>query len=90
MTEDQKAVSFSHKRLGQRAAIVFAGPAANFIFAIVVLAGLFMAVGRPMPQDFVEAGIGGVVEGSAADQAGLVAGDRILAVDGRRSPTSST
>jgi len=82
MTEDQKAVSFSHKRLGQRAAIVFAGPAANFIFAIVILAGLFMAVGRPMPQDFVEAGIGGVVEGSAADEAGLVAGDRIRAVDG--------
>jgi len=82
MTPDQKAVSFSHKRLGQRAAIVFAGPAANFIFAIIVLAGLFMVAGRPMPQEFVEAGIGGVVEGSAADQAGLVAGDRIRAVDG--------
>ncbi len=83
MTADQKAVSFSHKTLGQRAAIVFAGPAANFIFAIVILAGLFMAVGRPMPQDFAEAGIGGVVEDSAADQAGLMAGDRILAVDGK-------
>ncbi len=83
MTDEQKSVSFSHKTLGQRAAIVFAGPAANFVFAIIILAGLFMAVGRPMPQEFVEAGIGGVVEGSAADQAGLVAGDRITAVDGK-------
>jgi len=83
LSDAQKAVSFSHKTLGQRAAIVFAGPAANFIFAIVVLAGLFMAVGRPMPQDFGEAGIGGVVEGSAADEAGLLPGDRIMAVDGQ-------
>src|SRR5262245_62775590 len=33
MTPEERAVSFHHKRLGQRAAIVFAGPAANFLFA---------------------------------------------------------
>src|SRR5205814_6860410 len=37
----ERDVSFHYKRLGQRAAIVAAGPAANFAFAIVVLAVLF-------------------------------------------------
>lgn len=83
LTPEQEAVSFSHKTLGQRAAIVFAGPAANFIFAIIVLAGLFLVVGRPVPQDFAEVGIGGVLEDSAAAEAGLQPGDRILSVDNK-------
>jgi regulator of sigma E protease len=71
MTEEDKAVSFYNKTLGQRAAIVFAGPAANFIFAILVLAGLFCFLGQPYtPPD-----IGTVVESSAAERAGLKAGD---------------
>ena len=37
-------MSFHHKRLGQRVAVVAAGPVANFLFAIVVLAIFF---GRP-------------------------------------------
>src|SRR6202051_206500 len=37
MTEAERAVSFHHKRLPERAAVVSAGPIANFIFAIVVL-----------------------------------------------------
>ncbi len=39
--------SFHCKRLGQRAAIVAAGPAANFMFAMVLLAALFMTYGQP-------------------------------------------
>src|SRR6266702_4658207 len=46
MGPDERAVSFHHKRLGQRAAVVAAGPAANFLFAIVVLAILFATVGE--------------------------------------------
>src|SRR5580698_7884986 len=38
----EQQVSFHGKRLGQRAAIVAGGPLANFAFAIVVLALLFM------------------------------------------------
>ena len=45
LTKEEKKVSFYHKRLGQRAAIVFAGNAANFLFAIFVLAAVFMTVG---------------------------------------------
>ena len=62
MTEEDRAESFSHKSLGKRAAVVFAGPAANYLFAIVVLAGLFMAIGQP----YTPASVGTVVEGSAA------------------------
>src|SRR5919205_1005019 len=47
MTAAERDVSFHCKRLGQRAAIVAAGPIANFVFAIVVLATLFMTWGQP-------------------------------------------
>src|SRR3546814_5610662 len=67
MSEAERAVAFPHKRLGQRAAIVAAGPIANFIFAIVVLAGLFSILG----QHFTPAVVGEVVPGSAAEAGGL-------------------
>ncbi len=82
MSSEERAVSFSHKTLGQRAAIVAAGPAANFLFAAVVLALLFGGIGRPQDRPFAEYGIGEVREGSAAHAAGLKASDRILSVDG--------
>ena len=79
MTPEEQAVSFHHKRLGQRAAIVAAGPIANFLFAFVALAGLFTAVGLPMPLAFV----GEVQPESAAFEAGLKPGDRILSINGQ-------
>lgn len=78
MTPEEKAVSFKYKTLGQRAAIVFAGPAVNFIFAIAVFVVMFMSVGRPVTEPI----IGEVVADSAAAEAGLLAGDRILSIDG--------
>lgn len=75
--------SFPAKRVGQRAAIVAAGPAANFLFAIAALALLFMLNGRPVTPPVV----GGVEAGSPAATAGLLPGDRILEVDG--SPVAS-
>lgn len=77
-TPEEKAVSFGHKRLSQRAAIVVAGPAANFLFAIVVFALLFALVGQPYtPPD-----IGTVQPGSAAEEAGLKPGDIMRRIDG--------
>jgi regulator of sigma E protease len=78
MTEAEKAVSFHHKRLMQRVAVVAAGPIANFIFTLVVLALLFATVGQP----FTPAQVGKVQVGSAADAGGLKAGDTIVGIDG--------
>ena len=78
LTPAEEAVSFHHKTVGQRTAIVLAGPLANFAFAIVVLAVLYAAVGNPMPL----AAVGSVQPGSAADEAGLKPGDLILSIDG--------
>lgn len=80
MTEAEKAVSFRHKRVGQRAAIVFAGPAANFLFAITGLAIMFMVLG----QQVTEPVVGMVHEGMPAAEAGLKAGDRVVAINGTK------
>ncbi len=77
LTPEERAVSFHHKRLGQRTVVVAAGPVANFVFAIVILAGLFSIAGNPMTLSAV----GEVQPGSAAEQAGLQVGDRIVGID---------
>lgn len=79
LTPEEEAESFQRKSVGQRSAVVAAGPAANFLFAIVALAILFAAVGVPTPK----AGIGSVQEGSAAAQSGLQQGDLIVAIEDR-------
>jgi regulator of sigma E protease len=73
------------KPLYQRALVVAAGPLANFVLAIVILAGMFTVMGRAI--DVVEPVIGMVVEGSAAAQAGILAGDTIQSVDGQEMAT---
>jgi len=78
MSDEDCAVSFHHKRLGQRAAIVAAGPIANFVFAILLLAAMFGTVGTSAPL----AGVGTVMEDSPAAAAGFQVGDRIDSIDG--------
>lgn len=70
--------SFPAKSVWQRMAIVVAGPAANFIFAILAMTILFSVSGRP----FTPAEIGEVLPDSPAAEAQLLPGDRITAVDG--------
>lgn len=83
MSAADKKVSFFNKTIGQRAAIVFAGPAVNFIFAILLLAGLYMAVGQPYSPPV----IGGIVENGPAAQAGMLPDDRIVAINNNKVTT---
>jgi regulator of sigma E protease len=76
--EEQKAGLFHFKPLHQRAAVVAAGPVANFILAVVIFASVFMLIGRPISTPIV----GGVVAESPAEAAGFRAGDRIVSIDG--------
>src|SRR5207244_12346859 len=68
--------AFSTQPARRRAAIVFAGPAMNFVFAFVVYAVLFATVGAEMPSH--EARIGGVRAGTPAGHAGLKPDDPLL------------
>jgi len=83
MTAVEQDVAFHHKPVWQRAAIVFAGPAANYLLTIAALAVLFALVGQPT----VPTVVGEVKEGSAAEAAGIRTGDRILSINGQ--PTKS-
>ncbi len=74
----ERSVCFHHKTLAQRAAIIVAGPAANFILAIVLYAGLFVFVGQVHTPPVV----GSVIDKSAAANAGFIAGDRVISMDG--------
>src|SRR5258706_3230454 len=78
MTAEEQAVSFHHKRVGQRAAIVAGGPVSNFLFAILLLSVLYMTVGQPYTLPSVES----VQPDSAAAEAGLQPGDLVKSVDG--------
>jgi len=78
LTEEEKAVSFAYKTVGQRAAIVFAGPAINFIFAMLVLAVIAMSVGVPQ----IKVSVGEVMADSAAAAAGIEADDVLLKLNG--------
>jgi regulator of sigma E protease len=78
MTAAERAVNFHHKPLRHRAAVVVAGPLANFLFAIILFAGIFSIVGQPFTAPVVSE----VISDSPAERAGLMAGDRILEVGG--------
>lgn len=78
MSEEDRATAFIAKPVWQRAAIVAAGPIANFILSILIFASIFMVYGKPQLLPVVSA----VIEGSAAEAAGVKAGDRILSING--------
>ena len=68
--------SYLSKTVPQRFAIIVAGVVMNFLFAIVCAAGAYMyGVNEITPA------VGGVIPGSPAWEAGLLTGDRIVAID---------
>src|SRR6202023_2813699 len=78
MTEEERQGSFHHKKVGPRAAIVAAGPIANFLLAIVIFTCLFTFFGKPSTSARVDQ----VEAGSAAATAGFQVGDVGTAMDG--------
>lgn len=69
---------FYNKSVWQRMAVVVAGPAANVIFTFLVLYALLLGYGRyTLPANIDE-----VIDGGAAQAAGLQAGDLVVDVDG--------
>ncbi len=83
MSEDEKRGSFHHKKVGARAAIVAAGPIANFILAIVIFTCLFTFFGKPSTTARVDK----IEAGSAAAAAGFQVGDIVQSIDGSKIDT---
>lgn len=79
-TEAEKKVAFYTQPVAKRAAIVFAGPAINFIFAIIILTGLFSIQGQP----YIPPIVAKLVAGSPAEKASIRPDDKILEIDGRK------
>jgi regulator of sigma E protease len=79
---EERHLAFNHKSVWQRMAIVAAGPAANFILAILLFWGLLLQGERGLVP-IIES----VEPGSIAAQAGLEQGQQIVAIDGRPTPT---
>src|SRR6184192_3013523 len=79
MTEEERAGSFHHKKVGPRAAIVAAGPIANFLLAIVIFTCLFTFFGKPSTTARVDQ----IEAGSAAARAGFQVGDVVTTINGK-------
>ena len=80
MSPAEKSQSFVHQNVRSRAAVVAAGPIANFLLAIAIFAGIFMAVGKQTTSARVDT----VQAGSIAAVAGFQPGDLIVGIDGRK------
>jgi regulator of sigma E protease len=80
MSEAEKKDSFIFQPIRSRAAVVAAGPIANFILAITIFAVIFMTIGKQSTTARVDT----VQPGSAAQTAGFKPGDLVLAINGEK------
>jgi len=78
--EEDKNKMFANKSLPQRAAIIFAGPAMNYVFAFIVFVGLFWGLGEVV----VKPVIGSIMPDSAAEAAGLKIQDEIISINDKK------
>ncbi len=79
---EERSLSFAHKSVLQRFLIVLAGPLFNLLFTFFLFWVVFFAVGTPTAQDTTTIGV--VTKESAAEQAGIKKGDRVIAIEGKK------
>ncbi len=80
-------ISFTHKHVFKRMLIVAAGPAFNFLLAVLIAFAVFAISGTTERNYSVEPLIGDVNKEAPAEKAGLKKGDRVTAVDGTEVKT---
>lgn len=80
---EERNQTFQAKPVWQRFLIVLAGPATNFLFAILAFMAIFAAIGYPTAEPVVAQ----VGAGSPAAEAGIAPGDRIVSINGNRINT---
>ncbi len=85
MTESERRHSFFHQPVGRRAAIVAAGPLANFILAIVIFAAIFTVYGKQITSARVERGAAGFTRRRRGFQARRRGRSRSMAAASRAS-----
>ncbi|MCC6597383.1 MAG: RIP metalloprotease RseP [Alphaproteobacteria bacterium] len=83
MTPEERKKAFFSQPAWKRAAIVVAGPAINYLFAILILSFLFTFNGQPITPPSAAAIIGG----SSADRHGFLPHDKIISIDGKKIGT---
>jgi regulator of sigma E protease len=84
VSPDDLPYAFNRQRLAVRSAIVFAGPLANFLLAIVLYWIVFM-----LGETGMRPVLGSIVKGTLAEQSGFVEGDEIVSVGATETPTWS-
>jgi regulator of sigma E protease len=80
MAPEDRAHSFAGKGVAARAAIVAAGPIANFVLAIAIFTAIFSIYGR----ETMTARVDTIVAGSVAEKAGFQVGDVVVSIDGSK------
>ena len=80
MSDADRKDSFMFQPVRSRAAVVAAGPIANFVLAIAIFAAIFMTVGKQTTSARVDT----VQPASAAEAAGFKPGDLVTAINGEK------
>lgn len=80
LSDEEKKKAFPFQNPFKKLAIVIAGPGFNYLFAVLLYAGLFFAFGKITIPPIV----GEVMPEGAAAQAGIIAGDRIISINGEQ------
>lgn len=86
LSKEEKAMAFPLQKTWKKLLIVVAGPLFNYLLAVLIFIGIFFAYGRMVHPSVV----GGVIEGGAAAEAGIIKGDEILSINGKLTPDFQT